>query len=232
MRLFAAARLIIATLATAWLAPAGLITLAAPRLAAQGTAVGSAVAPDTGASAADTTGASLRPGDVVRITVWRSPELSGEFPVGADGSIQQPLYQQVQVTGVPLDTVRARIGRFLSQYQQNPQFVLEPLFRVAVGGEVRKPDLYPLSRETTISQAIAIAGGPTERGRLDRVRLLREGREVTADLTSANAEWAQEPVRSGDRIVVTRRRDFLREYLAPVATLVAAAAALANVLRR
>ena len=138
--------------------------------------------------------AMLAPGDMVRIEVWRQPELSGEFAIAADGSIRHPLYRDVQVAGVPLTTAEERLRSFLRQFETTPQFVISPLLAVAVGGEVRQPSLYNLPPEVSIAEAVARAGGPTERGRLSRVRLLRDGRELKLDLTQPDAELAQMPI--------------------------------------
>src|SRR5688500_3819794 len=62
----------------------------------------------------------LQPGDAVRITVFRQPELSGEFWIAADSSIRHPLYQAVKVAGVPLSVVEARLAAFLRSYQETP----------------------------------------------------------------------------------------------------------------
>jgi polysaccharide export outer membrane protein len=172
--------------------------------------------------------AVLMPGDVVRITVWRRPELSGDFAVAADGSIRHPIYQAVKVAGVGIPAAEARLRDFLTRLESTPQFVLEPLFRVTVGGEVRQPNLYSLPQETSVSQAVAMAGGPTERGRLDRVVLQRDGREQVIDLNAPGFSAAHMPVRSGDRIFVARRRDW-RDYVVPIASTIAAGAAVVNI---
>jgi polysaccharide biosynthesis/export protein len=105
------------------------------------------------------------PGDVVRISVWRQPELSGEFYIMSDGTIVHPLYRGVKVTGIPFTDVEARIRAILAEYEATPQFVIEPLLRIAVGGEVGTPNLYTVPPETTIAQAVALAGGPTREAR-------------------------------------------------------------------
>src|SRR5688572_27778590 len=164
------------------------------------------------------TAAVLRPGDAVRITVWRKPELSGEFTVTADGTLTHPLYRRVVVTGVPLATVESRLKDVLKEYETQPQFVVEPLVRVAVGGEVRQPNLYSLRPEMSIGEAVALAGGATERGRTDRVVLIREGRQLRVDLRS-KAQIDATPIRSGDQIVVERAFSPMRDIVGPAVVL-------------
>ncbi|HEV8399062.1 MAG TPA: polysaccharide biosynthesis/export family protein [Gemmatimonadales bacterium] len=175
---------------------------------------------------------ALRPGDAVRITVWRKPEMSGEFAVAADGSLTHPLYRALRVTGIPLATAEARLRTFLQQYETNPEFVMEPLLHVAVGGEVVRPNLYTLRPETSVSDAVALAGGPTERGRRDRVRLLRDGSEVVLDLTTPQPGYATTPIRSGDQILVDRKRAVFRETIGPIVMVAGATAAILNVILR
>ena len=38
----------------------------------------------------------LRPGDVLRITVWRQPDFSGEYAINPDSTVAHPLLQAVQ----------------------------------------------------------------------------------------------------------------------------------------
>jgi protein involved in polysaccharide export with SLBB domain len=175
---------------------------------------------------------ALRPGDAVRITVWRKPEMSGEFAVAADGSLTHPLYRALRVTGIPLVTAEARLRTFLQQYETNPEFVMEPLLHVAVGGEVVRPNLYTLRPETSVSDAVALAGGPTDRGRRDRVRLLRDGSEVVLDLTTPQPGFATTPIRSGDQILVDRKRAVFRETIGPIVMIAGATAAILNVILR
>ncbi|HEV3049731.1 MAG TPA: polysaccharide biosynthesis/export family protein [Longimicrobium sp.] len=175
----------------------------------------------------------IQPGDAVQITVWRKPEFSGEFSVAASGAVDHPLYQDVVLAGVPMSVVRQRLRDFLSTWESDPRFVVKPLFRVAVGGEVTKPDLYALAPETTIVQAVARAGGVTARGRLNRVRVLRAGGDFTVDLTRSDSPLARTTVRSGDQIVVEQRgSETFRQYIAPAGTFAMAAVSLLSLLFR
>jgi protein involved in polysaccharide export with SLBB domain len=172
----------------------------------------------------------LRPGDVLRINVWRMPEMSGEFTVAPDGTINHPLYRQVNVSGKSMRQLEQELTAMLSGLTSAPQLVLEPRVRVSVGGEVRLPNLYTVTPLTTIAEVVALAGGTTERGKLERVRVFRNNREIIVDLTKPEAGLAQQPIHSGDQIYVDRRTNIFRDYIAPAGSITAALAAIANII--
>lgn len=176
--------------------------------------------------------AVLQPGDAVRITVWEHEDLSGQFDITADGMIAHPLYRAIRAAGVPQEQLEPRIAELLRQFDTTPQFVVQPLFRVVVGGEVRQPSLYLLSPETTISQAVGLAGGVTDRARLEEVVLFRAGSEIIINLTRAEVGAGQMPVRSGDQIFVRRRISIFREYIAPAGSITGAVVAIISLLIR
>src|SRR5687767_7098439 len=117
--------------------------------------------------------AVLSPGDSVRIVVWRKPEFSGDFVVAPNGTITHPLFRSVQVAGMPFATAEANLRRYLARFEENPEFVMEPLIRVAVSGEVERPTVFALRPETTVAEAVARAGGANEVGARNRVRVVR-----------------------------------------------------------
>ncbi len=166
--------------------------------------------------------AALSPGDKIRINIWEGPELSGDFLIGDDGRIQHPLYQQVDVTGVPLRTVQERVRAFLTRFEPDPQFIVQPLYRIFVEGEVAQPGVYEHGPGVTVTEVVALAGGTTEEARRDRVRVLREAGVVTVDITRPDLPQAQIPIRSGDQVIVDRRSgvtfgSFLRNVVTPLA---------------
>jgi polysaccharide biosynthesis/export protein len=180
--------------------------------------------------AASTEQVTLAPGDSIRVVVWRKPEMSGDFIIGADGTITHPLYQAVRVGGIPFTSARATIRTFLARFEQDPQFVAEPLLRVAVSGEVGLPRVYALRPETTIGEAVAQAGGPREDANRDKVRVLRRDasgrqREFFVSLLEPDASSSMR-VHSGDQIVVDRRRSFFREIFLPGLSVLGSAASI------
>lgn len=174
---------------------------------------------------------TLSPGDSVRITVWRKPEFSGDFIVGSDGSITHPLYRTVKVGGVPFTTAESNVRTFLARFEQDPQFVIEPLVRVAVSGEVGRPQVFAVRPETSIAEAVAQAGGPNQFAKADRVRVLRMEpnggqRELFVNLLDPEGGSAAIRVHSGDQIVVQRRKSFFREVFLPGLSVIGSAASI------
>src|SRR6476659_9101937 len=115
----------------------------------------------------------LTPGDSVRIVVWRKPEFSGDFVIAPDGTITHPLFRSVKIAGLPFAKAESNLRTFLSQFEDNPQFVMEPLIRLAVSGEVERPSVFATRPETNVGEALARAGGLTKDGANNRIRLLR-----------------------------------------------------------
>jgi polysaccharide export outer membrane protein len=179
-----------------------------------------------------TTEPVLYPGDAVRINVWRMPEMSGEFEVDAAGRLLHPLYDSVKVTEVPLSVAQTRLAAVLEQQQAGAQFTLQPLLRVAVEGEVQRPSIDRHPPETTIAQAIALSGGPTDRGSLERVRLVRGSTVTRLDLRNPAGAELHLPIRSGDRIIIDRRGRTFGDYFVPVISVLGTIASIANLVRR
>jgi protein involved in polysaccharide export with SLBB domain len=147
---------------------------------------------------------TLRPGDVIRVVVWREPDLSGEFPVDENGQVVLPMLGVTEVVGVPLPQLREQL---LSEYRhqlRNPSIQITPLRRVMVLGEVYQPGLKELDPTMSLASAVALAGGPTWQGKMDRVRVVRDGRVIRTGANPLEAIHAID-VRSGDQIIVGRR---------------------------
>lgn len=187
------------------------------------------------AAAQQDTTTAVRASDAIRLSVWRQPEFTGEYPIAPDGTILHPLLSEVRVVGRTREQVRASLREVLLRYERDPQFVFDYLYRVGVTGEVRLPNLYNLPPETTVGQAVAAAGGVAEYGLLNQVRLMRGGREIILDLRNPSPEVAEMRIRSGDQIRVPRRGAGWRDIVSLGAALVAAVAstvAAINVIRQ
>ena len=183
-----------------------------------------------------TSSEGLNPGDQVRILVWGQNSVnqgfSGDFMVAPNGTLVHPLYRDVQVTGIPLSAVEDRVRTFLTRYLTNPQFVVMPLLKVVVSGEVRSPNVLSVPSETTVAQAVVLAGGPTASANIQHVRLLRDRQEIAVDLSRADSQAATLQVHSGDQIMVPTKTNALRDYIGPITSTIAAIAAITSVILR
>ena len=171
----------------------------------------------------------LLPGDRITIQVWRQPEFSGEFFVTEQGVIGHPILRNILVAWRSVEDVQPLIREFLLEFEQDPNVVVETFFRVSVAGEVRQPNIHFLRPGTTLAQAVALAGGTTDRARNDRVILRRDGRDYTLNLGDPSLPQRNWGIYSGDEIIVPRRVSFFREYFLPVLTAAGSIASLYRV---
>jgi protein involved in polysaccharide export with SLBB domain len=144
---------------------------------------------------------TLDVGDKLRVTVFREPELSGEFSVGGSGQISMPLLGEVPVKGLTRADVEAELTRrFANGLLRDPRVAVDIYdFRTfAILGEVQRPGTFPAKEGTSITDAIAMAGGYTYRANEKRIliRRARQGPYYTVNV-DANVE-----VGPGDTIKV------------------------------
>jgi protein involved in polysaccharide export with SLBB domain len=178
-------------------------------------------------SNATSAAASLQVGDAIRVVVWRNPEMSGQFDIGEDGTVLHPLYRGIRIVGMPLGQAEAEFRRLLQRFETNPEFVIEPLFRISIDGAVRSPNIYTFPPHTTVAQAVSLAGGGAPGAALSRARLLRDGVEHVIDLTRPHSEFASFRIRSGDQIILDPSRHVWRDVVSPVLTAAGSVASIA-----
>jgi protein involved in polysaccharide export with SLBB domain len=147
---------------------------------------------------------TFRPGDVVRLRIWREPDLSGDFIIDHSGAVVLPKIGPMPATDVTIDEFRARVLRGYEAYLNQPSIEVIPLRRIQVVGAVRNPGLYTVDPTMTIGDALALAGGATADGRRNEVRLIRGGHSVSGPLSSGTP-LAESPLRSGDQLHVPER---------------------------
>lgn len=189
--------------APTWSAVIRLATLAAalclPDAArAQQASTSLAVRPDTAVSD------GARPGDVLRVWIWREDEMTGEYPIAMNGLVTLPLLGDVVAVGRPADSLTAEIRASYARYLRNPSITVTLLRRIAVQGWVGTPGLYPVDPTVTVAEVLAVAGGVSTDGDDENIRVLRDGRIIQAKL-AAETILRSTPVRSGDVIFVPQK---------------------------
>jgi protein involved in polysaccharide export with SLBB domain len=151
----------------------------------------------------------LRPGDAVRVRIWREPDLSGDFEINESGTVVLPRIGPVLVTGISSDSVRAQLFERFRVLLSHNSIEIALLRRVQILGAVRNPGLYPLDPTMTIGDAVAVAGGATTAGSQKQVQLVRRGERLARKL-SYHTRVSDSPIRSGDQIFVPERSWLVR----------------------
>ena len=173
----------------------------------------------------------LRPGDVVRIVVFREKDLTGEFLIDSRGDLQIPGLGVIRAAGLGPTQLRESLRASLQAHGfTDPEISVQPLVRVSVLGEVRAPALYPVDPGISLIQLLTIAGGPTPNANLRKTRVVREGRVFEVDLQSALAGSASGRVvlYSNDVGVVPRKTGLTRENLSILLGLTTTALSIAT----
>jgi polysaccharide export outer membrane protein len=157
----------------------------------------------------------IGPHDLLKIEVFQVDDLTTEDRVNEDGLILMPLIGSVKVGGLTrMEAEQTIANRLGDRYLDNPQvsvFISESSRqRVTVSGHVKKPGVFPLSGETTLMQAIAMAGGLDEIAKKEEIVVFRkqEGGDVNAyvvDLAAIEEGKQTDPLMVGDdRVVVPK----------------------------
>lgn len=147
----------------------------------------------------------LGAGDELSIEVYGEEELSREVTVGHDCMISLPLTGRIEACELTTDELDLRLTRALEVYLRAPRVNVTTLAyggrTVEIKGAVREPGIVPLARRTSLSEAITLAGGPTDEA-VVAVDLVRGGRKQAIYLPDLDATQVPVWVRNGDTIVL------------------------------
>ncbi len=121
--------------------------------------------------------------DVLRVAVWDNKELTLDVVVRPDGKISFPLVQDLQAEGLTAVELADVIHQKLLPYIKDPQVsvivtqVNGP--KIFVIGNVTKPGPYPLRSDTSVLQALSLAGGFTTFASPKNIKVVRniEGKQ-------------------------------------------------------
>lgn len=156
-------------------------------------------------------------GDVLRISVYQSADLSLEARVSERGVISYPLLGQVAVGGLSVSQVEAKIadglksGNFIRQPQVAVLLTQVRGNQASVLGMAGRPGRYPLEvNGVRLSQLLALAGGVAPGGsEIVTLSGLRDGqpfrRKVDVSQLFGGSGGAEDPiVLNGDTLYVDR----------------------------
>jgi polysaccharide export outer membrane protein len=141
----------------------------------------------------------IESGQAIQITVQGVPpseaaRLNGTYPVSDSGYIRMWQVGTIRAAGIDSSV----LGQRIEAAYKAAEIYTDPTFQVlsdssdaikqqmvTVGGKVRQPGQKPYQKGMKLFQAVAAAGGATEFGAVNRVRLYRNKKVFTYDLTRA-----------------------------------------------
>jgi polysaccharide export outer membrane protein len=157
-------------------------------------------------------GYRIGPQDVLEISVFKVPELSKGVQVAEVGTVNLPLVGDIVASGRTAQEIERDLATRLGEkYLKNPQvtvFVKEyNSQRVTVDGAVKKPGMYPLRGNTTLTQVLAMAEGIQSEVSSNVIVVVRQGASAKTaarfDIEEIRAGKTQDvPLQAGDLIMV------------------------------
>lgn len=164
----------------------------------------------------------IREGDNIQIVVWGYPEFSTTAPVKEGGSVTIPLIGDIQASNQTKENFTNNLRKKLAEYIQGDikltvTIVTSQIYRVAVLGEVRRPENYPVNGDVSLVEILSAAGGTNPDSDLNRIKIIRNnGRRDNLEVDLAkhveNGSLEKIPkVRPGDTVFVPKKENVVRE---------------------
>ena len=155
----------------------------------------------------------IGPQDVLRIDVWKEPDITRTVPVRPDGKISLPLLNDVQAAGLTPNQLSAAISEGLKKFINDPEVTVSVneinSRRVYVTGEVAHAGAFALLPNMTVLQALSSTGGFTQFAKVKNIYVLRfeDGKQVKHPFNYKDAIAGRKPeenilLEPGDVIVV------------------------------
>jgi polysaccharide export outer membrane protein len=156
---------------------------------------------------------TVQPGDTLKVSVWKEPDLTGPVLVTPDGGFAFPLVGQIDARGKSVTELQQIV------YERLKKYISDPVITVAVQeikgnkiyviGQVAHPGEFVVNPRVDVLQALSMAGGTTPFASLGNVTIIRRTGNVQKtfpfDYTTAvkgrNLEQNIE-LQSGDVVVV------------------------------
>ncbi|MBA3344278.1 MAG: SLBB domain-containing protein [Gemmatimonadales bacterium] len=159
---------------------------------------------------------------MVRLRIWREPDLSGDYRVDENGQAVFPKIGPLPISRLSTDSLKSLLMSSYALFLRNPSVEVTFLRRINVLGEVKNPGLYDADPTMTVADVVAMAGGVTPDGNSKKFELLRQGQGGSTRISS-QSRLADSPLRSGDQLRVPQRSWLSRNGTVVAAGITAAA---------
>jgi polysaccharide biosynthesis/export protein len=121
----------------------------------------------------------IGPSDVIRINVWHMPDLSGDAKVRPDGTVTLPLVGDVPAAGRTPSGLRTEIESRLKSFVKDDSVQVSVAmaevnsYQFTVSGYAEHPGLFNARQFLTVTEAVALAGGPSRYASLSKIVIIR-----------------------------------------------------------
>jgi polysaccharide biosynthesis/export protein len=158
----------------------------------------------------------ITPGDIIDLKFPFVPELDQTLAVQPDGYVTVREIGDMRVQGRTLPQLRADLLESYGKILRDPVFtvVLKEFEKpyVVIAGEIVKPGRYDLRGATTLTQALANAGGPTTKAKMSDVVIFRYYSEDSVSVKQVNVQemyekknMSEDPLlKPGDAVYVSK----------------------------
>jgi len=151
--------------------------------------------------------------DVLDISVWKEADLAKTQVVRSDGMISLPLLGDIKAEGLNVEGLRELLTKRYEVFVDAPEVTVVVTVanssRFFVLGRVMKPGEYPLTKETSMVQAIAAAGGFAQWAKTGHITVIRKTADgqrqlrVNYDAIAEGSDLGQNiTLQPGDTIIV------------------------------
>lgn len=124
----------------------------------------------------------IGPDDQLFIRVWKQGDLSGAVTVGPDGMISMQLINEVHAAGLTQEQLKAelvkRLSSFINEPEVNIQVVAVRSRTYIIQGEVTRTGVFPLTKPTTVLEALVNGGGFGAFANKKKIYILRGSKRI------------------------------------------------------
>jgi polysaccharide export outer membrane protein len=168
----------------------------------------------------------LRPSDVLQVTFPISPEFDQTVSIQPDGYIGLRGVGDLHIAGMTVPELIEALKKAYGQFLHDPIITVElkdfekPYF--IAGGQFGRPGKYELRGDTRVTEAVAIAGGFTEKAKHSDVVLYRripsgwiEAKRINVKQMLTSRDLSEDPyLRPGDLLYVPQSSiSKIRQYI-------------------
>jgi len=120
---------------------------------------------------------TVKPGDTLRVSVWKEPDLTGPVLVTPDGAFAFPLVGQIDARGKSVTELQQMVSERLKKYIADPVVTIAVQEikgnKVYVIGQVAHPGEFIVNPRVDVMQALSMAGGTTPFASLGNITIIR-----------------------------------------------------------